>query len=70
MKCVCGYEYRKRDDRLESWIAREERLAAGDVPFVPITTQILIPVSEMRGSMIEADLHICPKCGTVRAERW
>ena len=68
MKCVCGYEYKDNKKRLENWQPLEEKIAAGEAPFIPIETQILIPTSALYGGIKDASLYICPKCGAVRAE--
>lgn len=76
MKCVCGYEYKRGERSTGDWASQEEKLIAGDVPFVPVETEIMVPAKQEPYSSHEwshhfdAYLYICPKCGTVRAERW
>jgi len=77
MRCICGYEYKDIEKRLEGWEPLEQRLSTGDIPFVSIETPAMvygkgsgyISLGNM-GGQFDACLHICPKCGTVRAERW
>jgi len=59
MQCVCGYVY-------EISFAGVE---VGDEPFVRILEAFKADEWAEDGGFVKVDLHICPKCQTVRAER-
>ena len=64
MKCVCGYK--------QGWNHEEGMEEAGVEFFVKLNVIFLTP--EQRGVYDGYDqkpnaLYMCPKCGTVRAER-
>lgn len=69
MKCICGYYY------MEDWeIEREDEVFQGELrqnngneKFIMLTDKMY----EHRDyRTIEHSLWVCPKCGTVRIERW
>lgn len=65
MKCVCGYEYK------EEWDEGAKRVAIGGEEFTPIDTKATVEdTGSYHRTQYDIHLYICPKCGTVRAERW
>lgn len=64
MKCVCGYEH-LQEPNLEWRKEEDPNFVNGDEDFHLITTPLYIGYEDRR-----VYGYVCPKCGTVRIERW
>lgn len=63
MKCLCGYEY--KDNCIDPVI--------GDEPFIKLSPHDLFKVEPPLGSFeysYSVNLFVCPKCQTVRMDKW
>ena len=63
MKCVCGYEYQEEWDKQKKCFLP----TVGDEKFIKIDTKATVEESGYHRAQRDVALHICPKCGTVRA---
>ncbi len=65
MKCVCGYEHESGLDENSKW----NGFLKGDEKFIPLTGSTFMEC-EGHGQYREVHLYACPKCNTVRMDRW
>lgn len=68
MKCVCGYEY---DVYWNGKTGKEfeEIVRVGDEKFIDIKGTFYHEAEYRYESNDKYSLYICPKCGTIRAEK-
>lgn len=70
MKCAtCNYEY--KDEYVNENGARFYKPIIGDNEFIQINGNFTIKIEgDWYNAIQEIDLYACPKCGTVRIEKW
>ena len=64
MKCVCGYEHK------EEYNNGITVAVVGDEEFIYIDVKATRTSSGYYSDLIDVDFYACPKCGTLRCDRW
>ena len=67
MKCVCGYEHEKQWNKED----RDYETVKGDEEFIESKLELAYETDgRCYKNLRSSTVYICPKCGTLKIERW